>query len=373
MIEPTWLRTIAPTATPIAPQNAGADDRAETAAARRRCRAVGRDVSRREAEVADAVREDDRDGAEDEPDDEARGELRAEDATPARRDEERRPDRAEAVLARQEQHARERREQRRRWLRPEQLSLILGRPQIVGAAAARSRIEIATTSSEQADARARASCFVERIFRISARIWAITRPPLRLGRCGQLEEDLLERGAGQHELVQHDAGRGRDLADPLDRRRRHDQRAVLVAAPCAPACSSAACSFGGLGAAHAHRAADAARQLGERRLDDQLAAGDDQHVVDRLRDLGEHVARHQHRAAAGRVRADEVAQPAHALGVETVRRLVQDQQLGVAEQRRGETEPLAHAERVALHAPVGGALELDELQHLAHARVGHAT
>ena len=54
----------------------------------------------------------------------------------------------------------------------------------------------------------------------------------------------------------------------------------------------------------------------------------------------------------GRERAQEVAQPAHALGVEAVGRLVEDQQLGIAEQRRRQAEPLPHAERVALHAPV---------------------
>ena len=46
------------------------------------------------------------------------------------------------------------------------------------------------------------------------------------------------------------------------------------------------------------------------------------------------------------------------------------EQLRVAEQRRGEAEPLPHPERVALHAPVRRAVELDEPQHLVDARVG---
>ena len=65
-----------------------------------------------------------------------------------------------------------------------------------------------------------------------------------------------------------------------------------------------------------------------------------------------------------------VAQPADALGVEPVRGLVEDQQLRVAEQRRREPEPLAHAERVgARRGGAAASVEVDELQHLVHARV----
>ena len=54
-------------------------------------------------------------------------------------------------------------------------------------------------------------------------------------------------------------------------------------------------------------------------------------------------------------------------GIEAVGRLVEDQQLGRAEQRAREPEPLAHAERVAADPPVPG--ELDERQRLVDARV----
>jgi hypothetical protein len=95
-----------------------------------------------------------------------------------------------------------------------------------------------------------------------------------------------------------------------------------------------------------------------------------QHLIDRLRDLRQHVARDQHRAPPGGERAQEVAQPAHALGIEAVGRLVQDQQLGVAQQRRRKAQPLAHAQRVALHAAPCGVGQLDQPQHLIGARVG---
>ena len=56
------------------------------------------------------------------------------------------------------------------------------------------------------------------------------------------------------------------------------------------------------------------------------------------------------RRAPPRERAQEVAQPADPLRVEAVGRLVEHQHARVAEQRGGESEPLAHAERVALRA-----------------------
>src|SRR5581483_7633610 len=64
--------------------------------------------------------------------------------------------------------------------------------------------------------------------------------------------------------------------------------------------------------------------------------------------------------------------PAHALGVEAVRRLVEHEQLRIAEQRRREGEPLPHPEGVTLHAAASGALELDEAEQLVDAADRHA-
>ena len=50
-----------------------------------------------------------------------------------------------------------------------------------------------------------------------------------------------------------------------------------------------------VGGTDADGSADARGQLVERRLDDEFAAIDDQNLVDRLRDLCEHVARDEHR------------------------------------------------------------------------------
>src|SRR5450759_3798511 len=50
--------------------------------------------------------------------------------------------------------------------------------------------------------------------------------------------------------------------------------------------------------------------------------------------------------------SEQVAHLADATGVKAVGRLVEDQQPGRPEQGRGQTEPLAHAERVPLHRAV---------------------
>ena len=70
-------------------------------------------------------------------------------------------------------------------------------------------------------------------------------------------------------------------------------------------------------------------------------------------DVVEQVAREEERhAALAGLLADELAHLVHARGVEAVHRLVEDDQVGAADQRLREAEPLLHAERVAADAPV---------------------
>ena len=77
------------------------------------------------------------------------------------------------------------------------------------------------------------------------------------------------------------------------------------------------------------------------------------------------------RPSCGEV-AQEAAQPADALGVEAVGRLVEDEDARVAEQRGGQAEPLAHA-HASSRRPAGvPRRDADELEHLVDARVRHA-
>ena len=89
-------------------------------------------------------------------------------------------------------------------------------------------------------------------------------------------------------------------------------------------------------------------------MGDQAATVDDHDLVDRLGDLGQEVAGDEHRPALVGQAADQAAQPVDALGVEAVGRLVEDQDLGVAEQGGGQPEALAHAEREAADPAAAG-------------------
>src|SRR3954453_2098766 len=67
-------------------------------------------------------------------------------------------------------------------------------------------------------------------------------------------------------------------------------------------------------------------------------------------------------------RAKQVAHPADTGRVEAVRRLVEDQHLGIAQQGGGDREALAHHHRIALDPPVAGIREADQLKNLIHSR-----
>ena len=69
---------------------------------------------------------------------------------------------------------------------------------------------------------------------------------------------------------------------------------------------------------------------------------------------------------------EQVADPVDALGVEAVDRLVQDQRLRVAEQRRRDAEPLAHAERELARPLAGHLVQADEVDHLVDAALRDA-
>ena len=113
-------------------------------------------------------------------------------------------------------------------------------------------------------------------------------------------------------------------------------------------------------------------QLGDAGVGDDPAAADHDQVVGGVLQLAHQVAGHQHRAALGGQRAQEAAHPHDALGVQAVERLVQHQHRRVAEHRRGDAEPLAHAERVAAGLAAGGRLQPGLLDHLVDPPGGQA-
>ena len=111
-------------------------------------------------------------------------------------------------------------------------------------------------------------------------------------------------------------------------------------------------------------------ELVDARLGDERAPADDDEPLGGERHLGDEVARDEHGAALGGQVAQQVADPADALGVEPVDRLVEEQHAGVAEQGAGDAEALAHAERELAGPLVGDRGQPDDVEHLVDARRG---
>ena len=74
---------------------------------------------------------------------------------------------------------------------------------------------------------------------------------------------------------------------------------------------------------------------------EQLAGADDDELVGEHGELGDQVAGHEHGAAPVGEVTQRGAQPADAVGVEPVGRLVEQQHLGFTEQGAGERQALA--------------------------------
>ena len=94
------------------------------------------------------------------------------------------------------------------------------------------------------------------------------------------------------------------------------------------------------------------------RVDHAVARGDAPQLV-------EHVRAHHHGDAALLVQTDdEVAHLAHALGVQPVHRLVQQQHVGRAEHRQRQSEALLHAHRVVLRSLPARSVQPHDAQQL---------
>ena len=233
----------------------------------------------------------------------------------------------------------------------------------------------ATTSSSQKPAR------VSAILRSStARQARAVRRAGKVSACGGHAASASSRGEGQEQLLEPAAVGGAQLEqDAAERRRRSrptasalgldEQRAVGARRGARPAAASASCSAAVSSARTiTSRWRPAARALAA--LGDDLAVADhDELVGDRL-DLAQQVRGQQHGPGAVGEVAQQLAHPEDALGVEAVGGLVEDQHARVAEQRVGDAEPLAHAERVVADALLGGRVrrQPDALEHLGDAR-----
>ena len=84
------------------------------------------------------------------------------------------------------------------------------------------------------------------------------------------------------------------------------------------------------------------------------------------------MAREQDRDPLAGEPLHELAHVAHPCGIETGRRLVEQEQLRVAQQRRRDAEPLLHPVRVAADAILRTVAQVDRVEHLLDARRRHA-
>ncbi|GHJ24602.1 hypothetical protein TPA0909_62160 [Streptomyces albus] len=184
----------------------------------------------------------------------------------------------------------------------------------------------------------------------------------------RLFEGRLVRG----QLPQPHVGTVRHVADAGQRQTGDAERAVLlglgVAARLVQRGDQLLALFGlAVGCADAGEAYGVAfDELPDGHVGHQLSAPDDDEVVGRLCHLAHQVAGDEDSAPFTRQTPHQVADPQDALGVEPVDGLVEEQHLRVAEQRRRDAEPLAHAEGEALGALLGDVLESDDAEHFVH-------
>jgi hypothetical protein len=104
------------------------------------------------------------------------------------------------------------------------------------------------------------------------------------------------------------------------------------------------------------------KQFRDRPLPDDLAAVDDGHGIAGPFHFVKQVRGEHDRAALSDQRQDHVAHLAHAGRIQPVHRLVQDQQLRIADQASGNPETLPHTHRVLRDAIVGAMQDADPLQ-----------
>ncbi len=103
---------------------------------------------------------------------------------------------------------------------------------------------------------------------------------------------------------------------------------------------------------------------------DEAARADDAHAVAHLLNLGEHVRRNDDGAAGGDNVADELVERVLDERIEAACRLVEDQQLGLVDERLQQPHLLAVAPGQIADATVEA--ELQPTRQLLHPRVGHA-
>src|SRR4051794_23915682 len=237
------------------------------------------------------------------------------------------------------------------------------RPAMPGTMTSRSdwlELKIAPKSARNSSGRAKlknAADGLRQNRRRSRRYWRQARPTasatgaLRLlGVGGELEGDVLEGRARDREVAQRGAARQGAARELVQQRRGVRDLALLEEPPLvAP------------GDAVARRAR--AERGGRAHLEDAALLDDRHAVAERLR-LVEVVRRQQHRLAQSLQRADGAPRGPPRGRVEARRRLVEEDELGVADEREGEVQPAQLAAGQRPRQRVLLALQACDVEHL---------
>ena len=176
-----------------------------------------------------------------------------------------------------------------------------------------------------------------------------------------IQEPGFERGLDLLEPIQRDPAVDQepgDLGDGVSGVPAGNVTGADPAAPgpvCPPRCRRGESGPFGFGAPDLDDQRGTCEQFGDRGLSYHSATIDDRHRVTGPLDLVEEVGGEHDRPPFGDERQDHLPDVLHAGRVEPVHRLVEDQQLGIADQTGGDAEALAHAHRV-LGDPVVGAV-----------------
>jgi hypothetical protein len=165
--------------------------------------------------------------------------------------------------------------------------------------------------------------------------------------------------------VKSQAGIGGQIADAVTVEAGHGQRTVVEPVHGRAGRLQQRHQCGGMRTAYPYMAVAArADEVGHRGVGDQAPLADDDELVGGVLHLAHQVAGDEHGASLAGQGPQERTDPEDALRVQSVHRLVEHQHRRVAEQCRGDAQPLSHTEGEALDALSGDVGEPDHVQYI---------
>src|SRR5262249_26805163 len=165
----------------------------------------------------------------------------------------------------------------------------------------------------------------------------------------QLEEGLLEAGLARTQLHKgHPRLSGQAIEPGCERNRTLDAQASVLLPERKTVVLDDSCENGQLRPllGHGHELGSAHADVLRRSTEERPAILENYKPVGDLFDLGEEVTADDQLLALIAESAHQLADPRDPLRVQPIRRLVQEEQVGVGQQRTSDAKPLLHAHRV---------------------------